>query len=89
MCNPECHHGLDIDYNGLKGNALANAKVTDSVSNLILILLHEKISDIFFTSIPFIFISQLQKQNYFDLELYTSTMSNNKVKNLYFIEQFG
>ena len=29
--NPEYHHGLDTDYKDLKGDALANAKVRDSV----------------------------------------------------------
>ena len=30
--NPEYHHGLDTDYKDLKGDALANAKVRDSVA---------------------------------------------------------
>ena len=29
--NAEFHHGLDTDYNDLKGNSLANAKVRDIV----------------------------------------------------------
>ena len=29
--NPKYHHGLDTDYKDLKGDALANAKVRDSV----------------------------------------------------------
>ena len=29
--NAEFHHGLDNDYNDLKGNSLANAKVRDRV----------------------------------------------------------